>query len=152
PISARPGRSRRPQTRRNAGHDQARSVCIGGAACLLRRILRWPRTRRISLRARVARWSRCRSVPDGRRHARRPRCQVTAAPAGGGLAEVLAVLAKATPGEWFQSEPNYHTANIGISGPDYVIADMCADGYGPDTQDANAAALTAAVNYLRSHG
>jgi len=73
---------------------------------------------------------------------------VTAAPAGGGLAEVLAVLAKATPGRWETwGEPTHDDPSTKIAAGNAFIATTLA---GNDSN--NAAAIIAAVNYLRSHG
>src|SRR5690606_2576595 len=85
----------------------------------------------------------------------------TAAPAGGGLAEVLAVLAKATPGPWHgmvRGDYGYGTEGA-VNGPDgneldgaeFTTAGNAATIRG-QMREMDARAIVAAVNYLRSHG
>ena len=63
---------------------------------------------------------------------------------GAALAEVLALLAKATPGEW-KARPEQAIVILGGNAGGFCIADC------PHAGD-NSAAICAAVNYLRSHG
>lgn len=79
-----------------------------------------------------------------------------AAPAGGGLAEVLAVLAKATAGRWILATScSWRRIVTEDSRPAIVPCVQQSDGH-PDLNagedHVNAEAAIAAVNYLRSHG
>lgn len=63
---------------------------------------------------------------------------------GGGLAEVLSLLGKATPGEW-RARTEQAIVILGENAGGFCIAEC------PHAGD-NAAAIAASVNYLRSHG
>jgi hypothetical protein len=65
-----------------------------------------------------------------------------------GLAEVMGLLGKATPGEWVTwGEPTHDDPSVKIVAGDAFIATTLARN-----DHSNAAAIIAAVNYLRSHG
>ena len=52
-------------------------------------------------------------------------------------------MTKFTKGPWTVGDPNDVLADIGIQGPEYIIADVCNDGYDEAIQQANAALIAA---------
>lgn len=70
-------------------------------------------------------------------------------PVGDGLAEVMGLLGKATPRNWYVGETLRAEALAVVGDGDSVVCEF-PDRIGGAEDDA--AAIAAAVNYLRSHG
>jgi hypothetical protein len=66
------------------------------------------------------------------------------------VAEHLSADQKHAPGPWTVGSPNGEGYDVGIHGAEdegglqFIIADMCNDGYDPDVQAANARLIAAA--------